>query len=118
MAIRKNYRVGRRYGTFEGHGVYEYPCTFAGFGWCCHFCCRMAALRKARHADTAEQLERNSKAQDWLRHWGKLLYDPAEHGRDPKRRSAAAAIVREMRRGRADFADAVRAGAWTGVALS
>jgi hypothetical protein len=109
-------RVGRVYGHFEGKPLWEYPCQY-GCGDCCHFQCRLKALRDAGQAAVAERLEANHKAKDWLSNWGKLLYDPREHGRDPQRRTAAARIVLEMRRNAMNYADAVRTGCWAGAVL-
>jgi hypothetical protein len=117
MARKARKRTGRIYGTFEGRDLYDNECSFAGIERCCHFPCRLDALRKAGLADVADRLDANAKSQDWLRNWGRMVYDPSEHGRDARRRKVASQIVRAMRSGKADYSGAVRAGAWLGAAL-
>jgi hypothetical protein len=76
----------------------------------------MKMLIDAGHTDIADKLDANASARDWLRNWGKLVYDPSVHGRDRNRRRAAAQIVRAIRRG-TKVVDAVRAGAWIGATM-
>lgn len=111
-------KVGRVYGHYKGRELFEYPCLkgCAG-GRCCHFDCRLAALREAGRADVADRLEANAGARDWLANWGKLLYDPEKHGRDGKRRKLAAQIVRGMRAATVGYADAVVGGCWVDVLI-
>lgn len=111
-------RVGRIYDSYEGRPLYEYPCIYFPAGdYCCHFSCRMKALRDAGYTQVADRLEQNDKARDWLHSWGKLLYDPGRHGRDKARRKSVAQIIIAMRRGECAYVDAVYAGAWTGAIL-
>jgi hypothetical protein len=119
MATNLFGRVGRIYDTYNGRECYEYDCTFGPTisGGCCHFCCRMSALRSAGRDAVAVRLEANAKARDWLDNWGKLLYDPRQHGRDAKRRKAAAEVILAMRRQAMGYADAVTTGAWAGALL-
>ena len=95
-------------------------CTVAYPTWpapvdCVHPSCHWYALRQQGRTTLADQLERNAKAQDWLANWGKLVYDPAQHGDSPERRQQAARIVRAMRKG-LDYGTATIIGAWAGVA--
>lgn len=118
-------RTGHIYGEFEKRPLYEYRCTILPNSphldgvsdGCCHFECRLQSLREAGYADVADQLQRNASALDWLRNWGKLLYDPDRHGRNQERRNAAAAILRGMRQSKIGYADAVRTGAWAGAVM-
>ncbi len=94
--------------------LHEHPCHFVT-GTCSHRECRLAALRAAGKARVADALVRNDEARDWLSNWGRMLYDPAEHGRDARRRALAARLIRAMRSGRVGYADAAIAGAWAGA---
>ncbi len=94
----------------------EHPCHFAT-GSCYHRECRLAALRVAGKARVVDRLSRNDDARDWLSNWGRMLYDPSTHDRDPKRRALVAHLIRAMRRGAISYADAVVAGAWAGALL-
>ena len=91
----------------------EYPCTYSLGHTCVHGGCRLATLPPR----IAERLKRNWEAQDYARNWGKLLYDPRQHGRDFKRRKTMADVLRSMRKGDTDLVGAVQAGAWIGAAL-
>lgn len=96
-----------------------WPCVYRadlGHG-CCHIPCKLAWLRAQGLTGLADRLQRNGEARDWLSNWGKLLYDPRTDGRHPERRRKAAAIMRAMRNGQADYAAVVRAGAWAGAAI-
>ena len=105
---------GKVYSHYGTQPLFDYPCDLGG-DRCCHFSCHMEELRRIGLAHVAEQLERNNKARDWLYNWGKILYDPQDHGKDPKRRKLAADIVRSMRNGKVDSTSAVIGGCWIGA---
>lgn len=84
---------------------------------CWHRDCQIADLRAAGRNVHADRLEANDHAKDWQGNWGRMLYDPKDHGRDPVRRTAMAKVIRAMRNRTADYADAVRAGCWAGALL-
>lgn len=120
MKLRYFGRVGRIYNTWQAgqrtHECYEYPCTF-GLSHCCHQDCRLEALRAAGYNTAADRLEANWQAKDWLKNWGRMVYDPQDHGRDPKRRNMAAAFIRRLRNRHLGYADACVGGAWTGALM-
>lgn len=117
-----NRKVGKVYGHLTHRGLvrdlYDYECTIAPkgveAGRCCHRCCRLAALCAAGHEQVAKRLEANSVARDWLRNWGKMVYDPQIHGKNAKRRALAAKLARALRDG-ADVVDVIRGGCWAGA---
>jgi len=92
----------------------EYPCLYHRDVRCVHTDCRLATLPPR----IAARLRSGYLARDYASNWGKLLYDEKEHGRDAKRRKAMAQVIRAMRNGNADYAQATRAGAWIGAALT
>lgn len=120
-------KVGTVYGTLEHNGrtivLRHYACHLlpnrpdldGDKDGCCHWSCRMQALRDAGKADVADKLEQNARAKDWLGNWGKMIYDPERHGRDPERRRRAATMIRLLRSRAIGYADACRLGVWSGA---
>ena len=115
-------KTGHVYGEFRGLPMFEYKCNYLNdpkldgvHDGCCHFGCRLDSLRAAGHEAIAARLEANAKARDWLHNWGKMLYDPKEHGRNPERRKKAAAVIRMMRNQSLDTYHATVVGMWAGV---
>lgn len=94
--------------------VEDYPCTYHKGQRCLHTTCRLATLPPK----VAVRLERNFQAQDYARNWGLLLYDPKQHGRDQKRRTILARIIRGMRDGTVDYGQACVGGCWAGASCS
>lgn len=124
LAVANFRKVGRVYGQFERHSLFEYPCNYLAPDadgsphQCCHHSCRMDALRQAGFTAVAERLEGNAKAIDYRHNWGKLIYVDAKHGRDAKRRKAMAVAMRAMRDKHAtNYADIIVAGCWQGALM-
>jgi hypothetical protein len=119
-------RAGRIYDTFRGRDLYEYPCDILGQHGeprqCCHFDCRLRAIRLLGKCEVADKLDANATAQDWARNWGKLVYEKNDGWRgrkaqDRQRREAMAKIIRGMRTRSMGFAEACVTGTWAGALM-
>lgn len=117
-------KVGTIYGEFRGRPLYHYRCRLlpgsaldGQLDGCCHFTCRLQALRDAGYDDVADKLSRNATAQDWRRNWGKMVYDEQEHGRDPRRRQLAADYMRQLRNDKMSITAATISGCHIGALL-
>jgi hypothetical protein len=73
-------------------------------------------LRKAGKGNIADRLQVNATAKDWASNWGRMLYDPKNHGRNFDRRYALARAIRAMRAG-GDYAELTLAACWTGALM-
>lgn len=119
-------KVGTVYAEFRGKPCYRYRCGYLRnpaldgvHDGCCHRSCRMQMLREAGHGDVADKLEANAEARDWLHNWGKMVYDPNEHGkqRGTERRKLAARLMRQMVQKKLGYADVVVTGCWAGALM-
>jgi len=118
-------KTGHIYGSFEDRPLYEYKCTILSkphldgiHDGCCHFECRLESLRQAGFPDVAAKLAANAEAKDWLRNWGKMVYDPEYGYGGPERRKMAAQFMRALRNKAVSYGNACASGAWAGALLT